>query len=479
MATNKSLLPLYHIYVECKEDFSWTECDTNNKCQKLSGKCHLFANNVANALINDSSSNEDILYINAQVTELFFVAIPNANFCFVDFLRFAQINESMLIGVVQIFHPLTKQISVAVKFKSIQATQQCFLQCHGRKYFANNSSEICHCLFAAQFEIINPSGKALQARQMQMSKHCYLQMPLCPNCLERLDPNLSSVWTHNCLNNRSLNGQHSENDIPTICLCTNRWLGIQCPVCRKIKESKTMEECKEEIVAKHKCCQKIDDLWLCLICGNQGCGRFKQSHALQHFKETMHTFCLKLTTLSIWDYQNDEWQHRLFTKRTFSSHDILKSVRLQNANQNSMDEYSRSTVMAKLENVHEFYNKMLFDVIQQQSANYDLCRVETMRQNESKQSEKRQIVQELRRQIASLDEEREAMEMCLQIKAIKLKNDMKRKEFEQIMEQRKANKKEMDSLRKEYDEKEQVLRQQKNRKKQEIESKINEALTRM
>ena len=31
-----------------------------------------------------------------------------------------------------------------------------------------------------------------------MRLHKYLQLPLCPSCLERLDPTISNVWPHYC-----------------------------------------------------------------------------------------------------------------------------------------------------------------------------------------------------------------------------------------------------------------------------------------
>ena len=158
----------------------------------------------------------------------------------------------------------------------------------------------------------------------------------------------------------------------------------------------------------------------------------------------------------------------------------MKSVQLnENDQQNEeqpLDEYSRITVMAKLENVHEFYNKMLFDVIQQQSANYDELRMQTKKQNEIEMERRQQIINKLKQQNTQLDEEREAMELWLKIREYQTKNDEKKKEFQQIMEQSRVQKRELEELKKEYEQKEQSLRNEKNRKKQEIQSKIDEAL---
>merc|ERR1712130_454631 len=241
------------------------------------------------------------------------------------------------------------------------------------------------------------SSKILQIRYKQMSENKYLELPLCPSCLERLDPNISSVWSHRCAKHR-FDAESSNDQIPTVCECADRWQCIECPVCTKI--SFQIKNKQKKVRSKHECCTKLDDLWICLICGHFGCGRFKQSHALQHYKESSHSFCVKLTSLSIWDYKNDEWQHRLFQKRTFSSNEMMK--RNDSNSEQAMDEYSQITVMAKLENVHEFYNKMLFDAIRQQSENYDALRDKLQKENERERERKQQIMNALKEKCEKL-----------------------------------------------------------------------------
>merc|ERR1712130_621296 len=258
------------------------------------------------------------------------------------------------------------------------------------------------------------SSKILQIRYKQMSENKYLELPLCPSCLERLDPNISSVWSHRCAKHR-FDAESSNDQIPTVCECTDRWQCIECPVCTKI--SFQIKNKQKKVRSKHECCTKLDDLWICLICGHFGCGRFKQSHALQHYKESSHSFCVKLTSLSIWDYKNDEWQHRLFQKRTFSSFD--------QQNQQTMDEYSRLTVMAKLDNFHCFFNKMLFDIIQQHTANYDEWQKNKIKENEIECKQKQSIINELKQQNAQIDNDRETAEIWLKIKEFQTKNDVK------------------------------------------------------
>ena len=42
--------------------------------------------------------------------------------------------------------------------------------------------------------------------------------------------------------------------------------------------------------------QATENLWLCLICGHVGCGRYINGHAFAHFKQTGHTFSLDMVT---------------------------------------------------------------------------------------------------------------------------------------------------------------------------------------
>lgn len=52
-------------------------------------------------------------------------------------------------------------------------------------------------------------------------------------------------------------------------------------------------------------CHTTDHLWICLICGHVGCGRYSGEHAKQHYQETLHTYSLELETQRVWDYAGD------------------------------------------------------------------------------------------------------------------------------------------------------------------------------
>eukprot|EP01083_Nonionella_stella_P116201 345145_1 len=608
--SSRTLLPLYHIYVEAEEQFSWLDCEETIS-KKLTGNCNLFAmvndefENIQNAL---ASSHEDISHINAQVTELFFVAIPSQHFTFRDFIKFAKIDLNEIVGSVRTINPFTKQHSICIKFQNIQNAQKCFLRCHGKRYLHKN--DICHVLFAVKFEIVQSSE--LIHRFKQMHEYKYLQLPLCPSCLERLDPTVSNVWPHYCdeVENASFYNQITsipssapssihqsvessprrlitddstheetqptsqnsivgiENDpLPDfvsenhytatsagVCRCVSRWTRIECPVCNKInemtrkqRENETADdeiENKEQVVItkkkKHKnkkkrkrkkkktenddddetkynkenenerpCCQQINELWICLVCGHLGCGRFKQSHALQHYVKSAHSFCVNLVTLSVWDYSNDLWQHRLFQKRTFTNEMQRERQRIKqqqfteehatpggpvgqiNDNENDtnhnsnnnvlqpMDGYSRATVMAKLENVREYYNRLLLDVIQQQSQWGDQQMRQIKKENEVKCNAKRKVIDRLNKESGKCDKTKEAIELWSKIEEMRLKNLLKKKEFQQIVNKTRQHKKELDAMKEKYDLEEQRLREHKNKQKEVVQKQIDMALAAM
>ena len=140
-----------------------------------------------------------------------------------------------------------------------------------------------------------------------------IELPTCPVCLERMDDTTGLV-TIPC--------QHVFH-----CTCLKNWTGSGCPVCRYTNSSIIGPASSDDLMkanappfgrnAQNLCvvCDCTEDLWICLICGNVGCGRYKGGHARQHWKETAHSFSLELDTQYVWDYADDMWVHRLIRQK--------------------------------------------------------------------------------------------------------------------------------------------------------------------
>ena len=63
-------------------------------------------------------------------------------------------------------------------------------------------------------------------------------------------------------------------------------------------------------------CEGTEALWICLICGHVGCGRYQGGHAANHYRTTNHTYAMQLGTNRVWDYAGDNFVHRLLQNKT-------------------------------------------------------------------------------------------------------------------------------------------------------------------
>jgi BRCA1-associated protein len=62
-------------------------------------------------------------------------------------------------------------------------------------------------------------------------------------------------------------------------------------------------------------CNADQNLWICIICGNVGCGRYDSAHAFAHYEATKHSFAMDIATQHVWDYAGDGYVHRLIQSK--------------------------------------------------------------------------------------------------------------------------------------------------------------------
>lgn len=119
------------------------------------------------------------------------------------------------------------------------------------------------------------------------------ELPTCPVCLERMDSNITGLLTILC--------QHTFH-----CECLSKWADGSCPVCRYSQLPKVSHE-------HNRCrvCDSQSSLWICLICGHIGCGRYDRAHSLDHYVATGHCYAMDTQTQRVWDYAGDNYVHRL------------------------------------------------------------------------------------------------------------------------------------------------------------------------
>ncbi|KAL8921538.1 MAG: hypothetical protein Q9208_005692 [Pyrenodesmia sp. 3 TL-2023] len=127
-----------------------------------------------------------------------------------------------------------------------------------------------------------------------------IELPTCPVCLERMDES-TGLLTILC--------QHVFH-----CTCLQKWRGSGCPVCRYTQDGLSRRNTVAgDETGLNECaiCRSDANLWICLICGSVGCGRYDAAHAFLHYQQTSHAFAMDLATQRVWDYATDAYVHRL------------------------------------------------------------------------------------------------------------------------------------------------------------------------
>ena len=63
-------------------------------------------------------------------------------------------------------------------------------------------------------------------------------------------------------------------------------------------------------------CGTTEALWICLVCGHVGCGRYNGCHSgVLHNEATGHNFAMELSSQRVWDYKGDNYVHRLIQNK--------------------------------------------------------------------------------------------------------------------------------------------------------------------
>ncbi|KAI9673185.1 MAG: hypothetical protein M1817_003048 [Caeruleum heppii] len=152
-------------------------------------------------------------------------------------------------------------------------------------------------------------ASTLSAKPVAPPTPSLVELPTCPVCLERMDET-TGLLTIQC--------QHVFH-----CTCLQKWRGSGCPVCRYTGgEGPNVYHHSDDVrgleQAEKLCstCGTESNLWICLVCGNVGCGRYDEAHAFSHYEDTSHCYAMDVETQRVWDYGGDGYVHRLLQNKS-------------------------------------------------------------------------------------------------------------------------------------------------------------------
>ncbi|KAH7929115.1 BRCA1-associated protein [Leucogyrophana mollusca] len=206
--------------------------------------------------------------------------------------------------------------SVAIiKFRQADEANE-FAEAYNGKPFNSMDPETCHVVHVLSVQIDTDDAVSTAISHLGSPQSSMYELPTCPVCLERMDSAVTGLITVPC--------SHTFH-----CMCLSKWGDSRCPVCRysqtllsshppsSTSRSRPIPFSHNTTPALSTCadCSSITNLWICLICGNIGCGRYGRAHAHAHYERTTHLYALELETQRVWDYAGDGYVHRLIQNK--------------------------------------------------------------------------------------------------------------------------------------------------------------------
>ncbi|KAI0741537.1 zf-UBP-domain-containing protein [Daedaleopsis nitida] len=236
-----------------------------------------------------------------------------------DFLTFVAPAADGIAHLRMIRDSAPNRSIVVMKFRE-PANAAEFTEVYNGKQFNSMEPETCHVVrvLSIAIDVDDHVSQNISKIASARVSGAY-ELPTCPVCLERMDSAVTGLVTVPC--------SHTFH-----CACLSKWGDSRCPVCRYSQtllsshptSSNTARAARPipfssspSTTERSQCadCGSTTNLWICLICGNIGCGRYGRAHAHAHYVSTTHLYALELETQRVWDYAGDGYVHRLIQNK--------------------------------------------------------------------------------------------------------------------------------------------------------------------
>ncbi|CAL5339433.1 unnamed protein product [Camellia sinensis] len=325
---------------------------------ELNGVIHLFRS-------QSPSSTTSLTSPSARSTKLFVVAVPNY-LSPDDFLLFCGSHLDHFSELCFLRNDgMEDRYSVLITLAN-QLTADGFYCNFNGKRFRSSEAEVCHIYFAQSAESYELAEEACSPLPG------FVELPTCPVCLERLDQDTSGIQTTLC--------DHSFQ-----CPCVSKWTYLSCQVCRLCQQQDEKPSCAV--------CGTLKNLWVCVICGFVGCGRYEERHAIRHWKDTQHCYSLELETQQVWDYVGDIYVHRLNQSKADAKSVMMNSQCLSHHEEcgtcgcSEDSGISGALFDSKVEAIMDEYNRLLATQMETQRQHFEVLLIEAKSKKESSISE--------------------------------------------------------------------------------------------
>ncbi|CAO3701678.1 unnamed protein product [Rhizopus stolonifer] len=308
-----------------------------------------------------------------------------------DFIQFlGSANKDVLqYQFIRDFSP--NKYMVLLKFKNRRSAFACYEKYNGRRF--NMMEPISHAVYLESkldtYSIPQESFPYMEdtlSQDLDRKERSLAELPTCPVCLERMDESTTGLLAIQC--------RHTVQ-----CDCINKWGHGQCLVCkysqRPVLTSTKQKQQQPQVLQQQVCsecyeCQSTESLWICMICGHIGCGRYQDAHAYDHYVATDHLYTLEIETQRVWDYLGDGYVHRLIQNMADGAIVELPPNEIGNSSGHNRDEpTSKPSVtntkntqsprqmnnninqLEKLENISTDYTFMLVSQLDSQRIYYE------------------------------------------------------------------------------------------------------------